>query len=220
MSKVFLVERGFTLIELLVVVSIMGILGLIFTDTILQSLRGQTKVQVINQVKQNGQVVLDKLAGEIRRADNVTCVGDTTPPDGILDTITIKRQGAFSRFRFYKPAPLSNPPRNGYLARYDFAKEAIPDGFPLENLCTDANFGSNLETKMTDSDVINGVSINSDGTNPVFSRSQSVGFSDVVSIRFTASQGVKTGQSTESRVKTGGIVFETSIQVRGVESGF
>lgn len=209
--------KGFTIVELLVVIAIMGFLGLVFTDTVLQSLRGQTKVKVINQVKQNGQLILDSLANEARSANRIICLGDTNPPDGILDTVTFKKDEVWRRFRLYRPTSSVN----GYIARYDFTGDAVPDGFTPDQICTDANFGKLQESRMSDGDPVNGVSLNAVGTDYIFSRSTpKPGFGDVVNIRFSANSGVSTGQSVESRVKEGGVVFETSVQIRGAVNGY
>lgn len=210
---------GFTLMELLIVIAIMGLLGLVFTDTILQSLRGQTKVKVINQVKQNGQLILDSLANEARSANSIICLGDTSPPDGILDTVAFKKDETLKRFRFYPPQEAVKV--NGYIARYDFTKDAIADGFSLNEICTDANFGKLQESRMSDGDPVNGVSLDAAGSDHIFSRSTpKPGFGDVVKIRFSANSGVSIGQSVESRVEEGGVVFETSVQIRGTANGF
>lgn len=214
-------NRGFTLTELLVVIAIMGVLGLIFTDTILQSLRGQNKIKVINQVKQNGQMILDNLANEIRSSNRVICVGDADPAarDGILDTITLKRDESYKRFRLYRPTENIN----GYIARYDFTKDNIPDAYmaDLNQICSDTNFGRTLESRMTDGDTVNGVSVNVAGSDHIFNRpTPKPGFTDVVNIRFSAAAGVVVGQSPDQRVEEGGVIFETSVQMRAASNGF
>lgn len=66
---------GFTLIEFIVV---LGILGFIVTSTVLflnSVLRGANQTNITQEVKQNGQVILDSLDKQIRGATDVLGIG-------------------------------------------------------------------------------------------------------------------------------------------------
>ncbi len=66
---------GFTLIEFIVV---LGILGFIVTSTVLflnSVLRGANQTNITQEVKQNGQVILDSLDKEIRGSIDVSGIG-------------------------------------------------------------------------------------------------------------------------------------------------
>ncbi len=203
---------GFTLVELLVVVAIMVVLGLIFTDTLIQSFRGQSKVKAINLIKQNSQVTLDKIANEIRQAEAVVCVSahDTTNnPNNIpTDTIVIARNGNFIRYRFYE-AKSTSPQANGYIAM-DYTSS------PSENACK--NEAQLSQTSLTDQNLSAGISVVRDGSSPVFSwdrKESETGYNDLVTVKFRATAGIGAGETYENTVQEGGILFNTTIQVRG-----
>jgi prepilin-type N-terminal cleavage/methylation domain-containing protein len=199
--------QGLTLIELIVVIAVMGILGLIFTDVLVETLRGQAKVRIINQVKQNGQVVMEKLVNEIRQAESVVCVGHISSTD---DTLVVFKGGVYRRFRFHSPTGSAN----GYIGEEDYNVGAVT----YDQLCIGGSAGN--EIKLTDSDTLNGVSIRYDRDSggvdlPIFQLDTRPGFKDTVNIRFRAFQGVTAGQTFETTVKNEGILFTTTVQARG-----
>lgn len=220
-------NKGFTVVELLVVISIMVILGAIFTNILIDTLRGRNKVRAINQVKQNGQVVLDKLSNEIRNADGVVCVDKYIAaganPGSVKDTIVIVNGGVYTQYRFIA-APSSSV--NGKIQKLNFTEKDIPTTsesltrIPDANLCIDQSDslnggGSNLQQSLTDTDPINGVSIIYNQVNgidqDVFEQRD-----DNIIIKFNASAGVQAGSAYDVTVAEGGIPFSTSIQVRGI----
>lgn len=206
-------KKGFTLIELLVAISVMGILGLIFTEALIQTLRGQNKVRVLNQVKQNGQVALDRISSEVRRAEKVVCIG-TDIPGGKNNTMVLYRQGTYSRFRMFSPNPGNE---NGYIARYDFTTGQLTTITTDRELCG-TNAGSSTKLFLTDIDPVTGVSLDyADNSTPVFYLSESAGYNDVVVISFRAYQGEKTGKTYEAMGRSEGIIFSTTAQVRGIK---
>lgn len=205
-------NTGFTLVELIVVVGIMGILGLIFTNTLIQSLRGQSKVKVLNEVKQNGQTILDRLSNDIRQAEKIVCIGvNELNAGGKNDTIVVVKQGTYSRFRLIIPTSTTN----GYIKRSDFTAEEIANSDAENLLCSTSGDIGNTYT-LTDVDPLNGVSVNYDGENLVFAEESPLpGYSDMMAIKFRVFQGVKTGRLFESSVSDEGVPFATTIQVRG-----
>lgn len=207
-------ENGFTLTELLVAVVIMVVIGVIFTNFLIESLRGRNKVSAINQIKQNGQVVMDQLSNEIRGAEQVICVdkfsASLVNPGTYKDTIVIFKNGTYSQFRFFAPASL----KNGYIQQTDFISSDVTSLVPAARLCTvtDITTGSNLRHNLTDTDTKNGVSINAPGIGNIF---EQVG--DNIIIKFNASAGVQAGYAYDVTVVDGGIPFSTSVQMRGIK---
>lgn len=213
MNEVSKRNFGFTLVELIVAIGVMAILGVIFTNTLTQTLRGQNKVKVLNQVKQNGQVILDRISSDIQQAEKVVCVGAENG-GSTNDTLVVVKGGIYSRYRFYPPTSGTN----GYIDRNDFTNEDIVADNP--DLCTDPGYrGLNNVFTLTDRDSLNGVSLNfgldSLGNSPIFSVSNQDGYNQTVMIVFRVFQGVKTGQSFESVVGQDGILFATAVQARG-----
>lgn len=200
-------KYGFTLIELIVVIAIMGVLTLIITDTLIQTLRGENKVKILNQVKQNGQVVLDTMLNEIRRAKTVICIGDYDN-DNIDDTIVIFGNEVYTRFRYVKPFPTDNPTANGYIRRDDFTDQTSV-------MCSSEDIGSLQSFILSSTDPLNGVSIKQDGLSPIFSENARSGYSSIITIRFRVAEGVRAGRTYETAVEEGGVLFTTTVQVRG-----
>ncbi|MEK7450907.1 MAG: prepilin-type N-terminal cleavage/methylation domain-containing protein [Patescibacteria group bacterium] len=84
-------NKGFTLVELLAVAVVMVVVSVIVTATITSSLRGTTKTNTINDVRQNGNYAIAQVSKMIEYAksfngvsnDNVAFVSncvDSTPP--------------------------------------------------------------------------------------------------------------------------------------------
>lgn len=214
------VGQGFTLIELLVVVAIMLILGVIFTNILIESLRGRNKVNAINQVKQNGQIVLDRLSNEIREAEKIICVGKYTGrnnPNGSTfsykDTVVIFKDGAFSQFRFIEPKPYFTPPVNGYIQKGDFTGTDVLTSIPSSDYCTNIDPPpAHPYQFLTDTDLQKGISVSALNLGNVFEQR-----GDSVIIKFAASAGIKAGYAYDVTVADGGIPFTTSVQARGIK---
>lgn len=219
-KKTHSANNGFTLTELLVAVVIMVVIGVVFTNFLIESLRGRNKVSAINQIKQNGQVVMDQLSNEIRGAEQVICVNKSQSypvnTGTYKDTMVIFKNGTYSLFRFFAPTSF----QNGYIQKVDFtANDVISISL---GLCTNMspNTGSNLRHYLTDTDTRNGVSINTaiDLSYPPPSQAnifEQIG--DNIIIKFRASAGVQAGYAYDVTVVEGGIPFSTSVQVRGIK---
>lgn len=67
--------NGYTIMELLVAVGIMALFSLTLVSVFLATVRGGGKAQLIQQVHQDGDFVIKRLAREIRAAALVECNG-------------------------------------------------------------------------------------------------------------------------------------------------
>ncbi|MEX0621601.1 MAG: type II secretion system protein [Candidatus Woykebacteria bacterium] len=74
-------QNGFTLVELLVVTAVIGILAIISATVFNSILRSQNKTAVINEVRQNGNLAIDKLDRDVKQASEVTLVDDLQDGD-------------------------------------------------------------------------------------------------------------------------------------------
>lgn len=210
-------KRGFTLIELVVVIAVIGVIGVILTNTLVQTLRGENKVKIINKAKENGQVALDNMVYAIRNSDQVECVGrNSANSSGQDDTLIIHNKSGvsegFIRFRFIPPTSSTN----GYIERNDFTLESLPVSGDETNCQANVNYGSNYYS-LTDRDASQGISVNyykiGVSDQPIFTLIRKPGSADVVLIQFSVSSGVSAGSSFENLISNseGGIVFSTSV---------
>lgn len=71
-------QKGFTLIELLVVTAVMGVLAIVSATVISNVLRSANKTNIINEVRQNGNIVIDKFERELKQAERV-CITALLP---------------------------------------------------------------------------------------------------------------------------------------------
>lgn len=204
--------KGFTLIEILIVITIMGVLGFILTDLLTQVLRGQNKINIVNRVKQNAQVVLDKLSNEIRSAEKIICVGKNENNAVFLldDSIVIFKSKNYTRFRFIPPNLSAPLPINGYITREDFTQN---DFLPASDLCAERLARNPID--LTDKDN-NGISIDYDLNKSIFKKDTDLTGSspDLIYIRFKASESVAV-KTAENTVTEGGILFTTAVSIRG-----
>ena len=203
--------------ELTVAIGVMSILGIIFVNTLTQTLRGQNKVKILNKVKQNGQTVLDRLSSEIRQSETIIC---PKVPATSENSIVVFSKGNYTRFKLNPEAADAN----GYITQNIFTADDIPDGVENSTLCqpTASDLGgTGRNYSLTDNDPVSGVSIrnatDSAGlTKKLFvMETASPGYSDAVNIQFRAFSGVRGGQTYETAVGPDGILFATTVQVRG-----
>lgn len=79
-------SRGFTLIELLIYISILAVV-LTFTSEFLYAI-GQAKINgsARNEVAQNGQFIINKLAADLAEATIISTPGDINPTNNLVFT--------------------------------------------------------------------------------------------------------------------------------------
>lgn len=198
-------SAGFTLVEILVVIAVTSVLLLILTQIFFSSLRGNNKAQVLGLIKQNGQGVLDSLDKSIRSADGIVCPAVTTGTTSAdSSTLVIIKNGIFTRYRFTgggldQDTPvqdLQNPNQKNIndFIKLNLCNEQDPLQVPTLSTITDNNTMGVLVT---------------DG---VFTRDQSKGFKDVVTIDFKLSPGTELAKKTFGQIDP--VSFKTSVELR------
>ncbi len=70
--------KGFTLIELLVTTVVMGLLAVVSANIISSVLKSQNKTAMVNEVRQNGDLVIAKLERDVRNAKGISPLGTST----------------------------------------------------------------------------------------------------------------------------------------------
>lgn len=93
-------HKGFTLIEILISVGIIAIVGAVISQSFFSIVRSNVKNELVQSVKQNGDVALDIMTRMIRNAHSVTSTCDTTGTTSSSITI-LNPNGNTSRFECF-----------------------------------------------------------------------------------------------------------------------
>lgn len=212
---------GFTLAEMLVVVSVLAILGIIFTEIFIRSLRGNYKAQTINKIKQEGQTVLNTLGDQIKDSDRVVSCDKDDDDDAYKDTILLVKGTAYSRY-YFKKEPTEGTPANGYIElQSSIAGLNNLSTQQLQEICRDATTSATVfgaAQYLTDTDPKTGVSlklkenIGSSGFVPFVATVNQEGFKDIVEIEFTLSAGVDAPNMIVGKIDP--IPFITTVGLR------
>lgn len=189
-------RKGFTLIELVVALGIMAIIGLALTAALTQTLRGENKAQLINQVKQNGQNILDKMTASIREASEVVC-----PVSGTSSSLVVYKPGLYTQFYFVAEAP-------GVSGSNSIIN------FKEDSTALDCTSQARNSSPLNNMDTKNGVSVSSLPGGNIFSV-DNAGSSKIITIKFKAKPPVAAGQTQEAQIGSDGIEFATSVQLKG-----
>lgn len=79
-------KNGFTLIETLVVLSIIGFIFTMGLNFFSSMIKGNTKTNILGEIKQNGSYAMDVMSFYIRNATNIVSCSSETP-----STITLRQ---------------------------------------------------------------------------------------------------------------------------------
>lgn len=200
---------GFTLLEVVIAIAVVGMLGVMLSDTLIQTLRVRNKTRVVNQIKQNGQVVMDKIEKILREQDKVVglpcSVGSPAEPKLLL----YKKSGGeqiYSLVRFVPKITIGTSKRNGYAAVSYFVNPSTPLTCPSADPTTAAS----TEELNSQTDFQNGVSVEGGS----FAYTPTAGFKDQVTVSFKVEPGIDAGLAPENLGPSGGVEFKTTIQLR------
>lgn len=193
--------------ELLVVMAVLAIAGTFIFNIFTSTLRGSNKTQVIGVIKQNGQAVLETMDKTVRNTDNVVCISLNKT------SLVVVNKGIYTRYRFIPSAPNANG-----LIQQDNPTKQIPEGQSQEEtdpdfekrVCGDQdpmNRSTNVTT-LTDTNLQTGVSVK----NGSFTRDESAGFKDQVTIQFEVKPGVGVSPSVSGQIDA--VTFQTTINLR------
>jgi len=194
-------KTGFTLIELLVVIGIMAVVGGVGSDLFISILKGANKANVINEVKQNGNHVLDVMERNIRNAKEAKLGGLLQDQEDVL--ILKDVNDTYVQFRFILPTPAIT---NG--------KITIASDNSLE--ITTGMLDPTKEKDMTNTDPIGGISILS-GAFEIVYPTPPANNSTYVRINFRAAQGEGAPSRRDYTLgPTGapGLQFQTTVSLR------
>ncbi len=81
-------KSGFTLLEILVTISVMGIIGILISQVFFTTTRANTKIELLKDIKQNGQFAMDTMTRMIRAATDINSTCATTGTQGSSLQIT------------------------------------------------------------------------------------------------------------------------------------
>lgn len=180
-------KKGVTLLETLIAVSVMAIIGIVIMELLRITFQSNSKTQLINSIKQNGQSAISSIEDSMRFADRVACVS----PDS--STIVVVKDNKYTRIKIYPESTT-----NGYIAR----------DFPLPPFVS--------ETAPCDEEVTKEFLTNKDSGVSIFTGNFIVdtGTSGgtIVTIRFDAKAAKGAPSTFESQIDP--VPFQTSIQLR------
>jgi prepilin-type N-terminal cleavage/methylation domain-containing protein len=83
-------QRGFTLIELLITTLVMGLLAVVSANIISSVLKSQNKTTMVNEIRQNGDLVISKFERDVKQAQRVTT---PVPGPGPHTSVTLDIDG-------------------------------------------------------------------------------------------------------------------------------
>lgn len=197
--------KGFTLAEILVVISVLAVVGVIFTEIFFRSIRGNNRAQILNKIKQEGQNVMNILDREARNAENIICpniaLGNTKTSGNVF---VVFNDSMYTRYTL----KVGTDKTNGAIHK-DSPKitDAVnPESF-LNSVCQEEDvIGA---PNLTDANLKTGVSILGDH---IFTREQKPGQKDFITISFQIAPPLEAPQAVAQDIDP--VQFQTTVGVR------
>ncbi|OGE19403.1 hypothetical protein A3J19_01795 [Candidatus Daviesbacteria bacterium RIFCSPLOWO2_02_FULL_41_8] len=212
-------KQGFTLIEVLVATGVIAVIGVVLVVIFTNTLRGNSKSQILSVIKQNGQGVLDNIGANIRGADNVVC-----PLDGSSsNTMVIIKNGTYTRYRIALPTDARNTApdtcvysgKNGCIFQDKPTKvidedtgEEETDGVFIPRICSPADLSVVDNSILTDTNVQTGVLINRGS----FTVKRLDGFRAIIEVEFALEPGTSAPSVVAGQIDP--VTFQTTLQLK------
>lgn len=96
LTKVLKSQKGFTLVELITVTSITGLLLVLVSTIFVQIIQSNTRATVANEIREQGQFIIENVVRAIRNAESVSAPGGVTT--GKVLSITVTSSGVSDTF--------------------------------------------------------------------------------------------------------------------------
>lgn len=203
--------------------AIIGMIGVVFAAVLVNVFQSSNKVNVVSQIKDNGQAVMDRIDKQLQSANHLVCISS----DGkilVVKSASADLTKGFVRYRFY-PQTVNT---NGYIA-LDYPTTTNPNDVTADpdsptSFCNLSGTQVSPIPLTNFNDVQNGLSLDVDrvldASNPtpcqrVFTRQVNLGgFQDQVRVCFRAYRGAKAASAFDQSVPPNGILFQTAVQLR------
>lgn len=206
-------NRGFTLIEVLLASLIIGVVGFILADILLRSFKVNDKVQLISNIKQNGQNALNIISETIRNSDEIICPESNSITNKAIvlkknNQTTTGVDTTYTRFRICATAEsCTGRGTNGYITK-DLVTPTDPnDPAALANLCQSVPPNA---PRLINDDINSGVSI-VDGKFEFLSYDPT---NKSVLVELKIAPTVLSRSGYENEIDGGFILFQTTVQKR------
>jgi prepilin-type N-terminal cleavage/methylation domain-containing protein len=203
--------KGFSLIEVLVTVTILTIVGVAISTIVTRSFQGNTKTELIGNVKQNGQAALAIIEKDIRDSDTVVC-----PSSGTSNVITLltKNQGQYIRFTMIPESGNTN----GAIYKETFIFQTLPVASDQLCILTSVPLDyqpANPKSALIDFNSKSGISLKNVNGNG-FTVVKNAGFKDTVKVLFDLGPATSNPGNFQDSLggSTNSIQFQTTVQIR------
>lgn len=210
-------NQGFTLLEILLAAVALGIIGIVLSDTLARSFRSSDKIELISNIKQNGQNAMNTLDSTIRNSQSVVCIGDY-PAGSTKKVIVVEKSRTdtsntgFTRFRIVTEDN-AGAGKNGYIIK-ESPSLADPNSLlDRAALCDPVNpLPSPLDSfSLTNRDLQTGVSVKSGDFTLIQNPDNS---KPTVIINFNLGSAANAGNKAEENLEDNSITFKTTVILR------